>query len=332
MSLQSPIRTLLVGAGPLGINIYNYALQRSDFIISHVYDIDPALTGRDMGLHAGMTATDVTITDTIEGIEGIDVAILATVSDMARIAPQVIALIDHGWPVVSTCEEMFFPLATAPGLSASIDAAARTKGVSVLATGVNPGFLMDALPAMLTGVCLHVDRVEVRRYQDAQYRRIPFQRKIGAGLSLEEFDLKKADGSLRHVGLTESMQFIAYQLGWSIERTEDKIEPVIAERFIETDAMTIPQGHAAGVRQVGRAWVDGEEKIRLSFQASVGEDDSYDEIEIFGVPHIRSRILGGVHGDIATCSIILNACHSVLRAVPGLHTMADVPMITSMGR
>ncbi|MEP6648119.1 MAG: dihydrodipicolinate reductase, partial [Saprospiraceae bacterium] len=59
--------------------------------------------------------------------------------------------------------------------------------------------------------------------------------------------------------------------------------------------------------------------------------DAYDEIEIFGTPHIRSRILGGVHGDVATCSIILNACRSIIHAAPGLRTMADVPMITSMG-
>jgi len=332
MTPQSPIRILLVGAGPLGINIYKYALERPELRITHVLDIDPALAGRDMGLHAGLAETGVPISPDVDSFGDIDVAILATVSDMEGITPQVLMLIEKGWPVVSTCEEMFFPLATSPGLAARIDAAARAKGVGVLATGVNPGFLMDALPAMLTGVCLHVERVEVRRYQDAQYRRVPFQKKIGAGLTLEAFEAKKADGSLRHVGLTESMQFIAHQLGWSVERTEDRIEPVIAGRMIQTEAMTIPQGHATGVRQTGRAWVNGEERIRLSFQASVGEPESYDEIEIFGTPHLRSRIMGGVHGDVATCSIILNACHSILRATPGLHTMADVPMITSTGR
>ena len=40
----------------------------------------------------------------------------------------------------------------------------------------------------------------------------------------------------------------------------------------------------------------------------------HDEIEIFGTPHIRSRIMGGVNGDV-TCSIILNACHSIRKAM-----------------
>jgi 4-hydroxy-tetrahydrodipicolinate reductase len=184
---------------------------------------------------------------------------------------------------------------------------------------------------MLTGICNHVDKIEVRRYQDAQFRRIPFQKKIGAGLTFDEFERRKSEGTLRHVGLSESMQFLARQLGWTLERTEDRIEPVIADRTIQSEAMTIHSGMVAGVRQTGVGWVNGEEKIKLSFQASVGEQDSYDEIEIFGIPHIRSRIMKGVHGDIATCAIILNACRSILKATPGLRTMADIPMISSVG-
>lgn len=325
------IQAALVGAGPLGINIYKYALSRSDISITHVIDIDESLSGKDMGTHAGLESTNVLISSDHASITGVDIAILATVSDLPRIGPQVLSLIRAGLPVVSTCEEMFFPFNTSGEWSETIDRAAKDTGVAVLGTGVNPGFLMDTLPSMLTGVCHHVERVEVRRYQDAQFRRIPFQKKIGAGLTYEEFEKRRDEGTLRHVGLTESMQFIARQLGWHLERTEDKIEPVIADRNIETEALKIQSGQVAGVRQTGRGIVNGEERIKLSFQAAVGERESYDEVEIFGVPHIRSRIIGGVHGDVATCSIILNACKSVLNAPPGLRTMADIPMVVSVG-
>ncbi len=331
MSTHLPIHVALIGAGPLGINIYKYALMRRDIIITHVIDIDPTLTGQDMGLHAGEEATGIIITERLEPSDRVEVAILATVSDLPRIGPQLLSLIEAGLPVVSTCEELFYPWESSRDWSATIDRAALDKGVAVLGTGVNPGFLMDTLPAMLTGVCNKVEKIEVRRYQDAQFRRIPFQKKIGAGLDFAEFERKKQDGSLRHVGLTESMHFIANQMGWTLEKTDDKIEPVIADRTIQSTALTIISGQAAGIRQTGRGWVDGEERIKLTFQASVGEADSYDEVEIFGVPHIRSRIMGGVHGDIATCSIVLNACRSILKANPGLRTMADIPMISCTG-
>ncbi len=331
MANVTPIHAVLVGAGPLGINIYRHALLRKDIVISQVVDIDAAMHGKDMGEHTGGEASGILISGQINQAIKADVAILATVSDLPRIAPQVLALIEAGYPVVSTCEELFFPWDSSPDWSEQIDKAAKAKNVAVLGTGVNPGFLMDALPAMLTGICNQVERVEVRRYQDAQFRRIPFQKKIGAGLTFDEFERRKNEGTLRHVGLSESMQFIAHQLGWHLEKTEDRIEPVIADRTITSEAMTITSGQVAGVRQTGIGWVDGEEKIKLAFQASVGEPDSYDEIEIFGIPHIRSRIMKGVHGDLATCAIILNACRSILKASPGLRTMGDIPMITSMG-
>ena len=331
MSNNSPIYAALIGAGPLGINIYKYALQRHDIRITQVIDINPALKGRDMGEHSGGPDSGVLIQDKLDKNNQVDVAILATVSDLPRIGPQIISFVEEGLPVVSTCEELFYPWDSNKEWATTIDRAAKDKQVAVIGTGVNPGFLMDTLPAMLSAVCNHVERIEVRRYQDAQFRRIPFQKKIGAGLTFEEFEKRKNEGSLRHVGLSESMHFIACQLGWQLEKTEDKIEPVISDRTLQTESLMILSGNVAGVRQTGRAWMNGEEKIRLIFQASVGEPDSYDEIEIFGTPHIRSRIMGGVNGDVATCSIILNACHSILKAMPGLRTMADIPMISSKG-
>jgi len=331
MSAYTPVKAALIGAGPLGIIIYKHALKRNDISITHVIDIDPSLAGKDMGVHSGLDPNGLVIKSELPVDHGAQVAILATVSDLPRIGPQLLALIGAGLPVVTTCEEMFFPWDRAREWSETIDRAAKNKNVAVLGTGVNPGFLMDALPSMLTGVCEHVDRVEVRRYQDAQFRRIPFQKKIGAGLSYDEFEKKKNEGSLRHVGLAESMHFIAHQLGWKLDRTEDKAEPVVAERNMETEALKLVSGQVAGIRQTGTGYIGDKEKIKLTFEAFVGAPESYDEIEIFGVPHIRSRIMGGVHGDVATCSITLNACKSILKASPGLRTMADIPMITSIG-
>ena len=243
---------------------------------------------------------------------------------MLRITPLVEKVVSLGIPVVTTCEELLHPWETAPVLAQGIDSAAMEAGVAVLATGVNPGFLMDSLPAFLTSVCSHVDRIEVDRYQDASKRRIPFQRKIGAGLSIDEFESRKEEGSLRHVGLTESMDFIAAQLGWKLDRREDVISPVVAESVFQVAGKEFPAGIATGVRQVGSGYIGETEKIRLVFQAAVGEPESYDEVRIHGEPNITSRIAGGVHGDIATCAIVLNAIKTVLKARPGLRTMADV--------
>lgn len=315
----------------MGLKIYSMAQSKKTFTVVAAVDKDKELKDKDIGRLAGKRAANIKVESSLKaalkGIEA-DVAILTTVSDMETITPQIEEIVSHGLHVVSTCEELAYAWDESPHLAQRIDRAAKEAGVAVLGTGVNPGFLMDALPAFLTGVCAKVDKIEVLRVQDAQFRRKPFVDKIGAGLTTEEFNERKAEGTLRHVGLTESMQFIANQLGWKLDLTEDSISAVVATKRIQTSTITIKAGRVAGIKQIGRAYIGSKEKIRLVFQASIGESKPYDEIRLIGDPQIISRIDGGINGDVATCAITLNAIPSVMHALPGLRSMADVPMIT----
>ena len=198
----------------------------------------------------------------------------------------------------------------------------------MLGTGVNPGFLMDSLPLALTAVCQAVESVRVIRIQDAATRRIPFQRKIGAGLTLEAFEAKRMEGPLRHVGLAQSMAMIAARMAWTIDRMEDELTPIVAEHRIRTDVMTIEPGMACGVQQIGRAFSGARERITLVFRAAIGEPDPEDTVEITGTPNVRSTVKGGINGDVATCAITLNAIPRLLEAGPGLHTMTDISLVS----
>ena len=325
------IRIVQIGIGPLGRMISEYVAGRSNMNVVAAVDKDPALAGKDLGRLCSAGSISVPVSPSLEralGQVAADVAVLTTVSDLARITPQIEEILKQGLPVVTTCEELAFPWETDPQIASRIDSLAKEKGVAVLATGVNPGFLMDTLPLALSAICQRVDAVKGSRRQDASTRRVPFQRKIGAGLSLEEFEEKKKRGDLRHVGLTESMQMIASRIGWKLDRIEDLISPVVAETRIDTESMSIEAGLAAGVQQIGRGFVGNIEKITLTFRASVGEPSPEDTVELLGIPHIVSTIQGGVHGDVATCAITLNAVGQVLRAEPGLRTMVDLAPVS----
>jgi 4-hydroxy-tetrahydrodipicolinate reductase len=326
------IKVIQIGIGPLGRKITQFITQREGIKMVGAVDLDPSIQGGDLGEIGDMDNLGVNISSSLsEAMEGVksDAVILTTVSSMDGITPQIKDIVSQGLPVVSTCEELLYPWDTTPDLADEIDQAAKSSGVAVLGTGVNPGFLMDSLPAFLTGVCQDVQKVKVQRFQDAQFRRIPFQKKIGAGLDLEAFERKKQEGTLRHVGLTQSIQFIGNCLGWKLTKTEDVISPAIAEKEITTQALTIPAGHAAGVLQVGKGFIGSEEKITLLFRAAVGEPDPRDMVEILGTPNITSTIQGGVNGDIATCAITINAVKAILNAKPGLRTMADVGIVAN---
>ncbi|MBU2512613.1 dihydrodipicolinate reductase [bacterium] len=323
------IKVVQIGLGPLGQKIPKYIAEREGIQLVGAVDVNPSFQGLDLGTHCGLEPMNIAIKSSLaECLKTVkaDAVILTTVSTMDKITPQVEEIVGFGLPIVSTCEELIYPWDTSPALAARIDTAAKNAKVAVLGTGVNPGYLMDALPAFLTAVCQQVESVRVSRFQNAAFRRIPFQKKIGAGLNLEEFESLKKKGTLRHVGLTESIHLIANTMGWKLSKTEDIITPVIAEKEIKTDAMVIPAGFAAGVQQIGRGWVEGNEKITLHFKAAVGEPESYDRVEIQGEPNIVSTIKDGVNGDIATCAIVLNALKQILKVSPGLRTMADMPL------
>ncbi len=316
-----------IGLGPLGQMMVRSAVARGTFRIVAAVDSDPAKIGKDLGEFCDIAKLGVPISGNLgEAIYGKSpqAAVVTTVSSLAAFEPQVAQLAKARLPIVSTCEELFYPWRTQSALAKRIDQICRDGGIACVGTGVNPGYLMDFLPTVLTGLCQKVTGIRIWRIQDASVRRIPFQQKIGAGLTVQEFEARHKAGKLRHVGLPESVDFLAARMGWKLDRTTESLEPVMAEREIPGGYKPIAQGMARGVQQVGRGFVGNDEVITLTFKAAVGEPESYEEIRIEGEPTFSSRIAGGINGDIATCAVTLNVVRSILQAGPGLKTMADL--------
>jgi 4-hydroxy-tetrahydrodipicolinate reductase len=229
---------------------------------------------------------------------------------------------------VSTCEELSYPHYKYPELAHKIDELAKKNDVTVLGTGINPGYLMDTLPITLTGPCQEVKKIKVTRMLDSSKRRVPYQKKIGTGLSREEFkkmiEEKKITG---HVGLIESIAMIADALGWKLDEIKElHPECVIADRKTITPYTIVKPGQVAGLKSVAYGIKQGKRVITLEFVSYAGLKEEYDAISIEGVPNIYQKIEGGVHGDIGTVATIINSIPKVINANPGLVTMKDLPL------
>ena len=324
------IRVMHFGLGPVGAAIVNQMASRDGFKSVGGIDIDPMKAGRDLGDVAGLTRR-IGIKVSADAGKAMkaarpDVVVLCTNSSIKKLLPQIETILKTKTPIVSTNEELCYPGYTHVRAARQIHAWARKAKVALLATGVNPGFAMDALPIMLSAVCQRVDRVIVDRVQDARSRRLPFQQKIGAGLTTEQFQRQVDDGTVRHVGLTESMAMIADALGWRLDRITENIEPKIAAVTISSEFLAVDPGYVCGIIQDGAGYRKGEAVIRLHMEAYLGAPESYDAIQIDGSPRLSMTIAGGIHGDIATASIVINSIPKVLDASPGLHTMRDLPL------
>ena len=318
-------RIVQVGLGPLGVRAAREFLERGMGRITGA--VDPAHAGRPLAELVEGADPSLTIAPDVTALGcwgDTDAAIVTTRSALPDCFETLRDLLGLGVHVVSSCEELSYPWLQHPIMSQELHERAVKARRVVLGTGINPGFLLDTLPVALTGVCHTVRGVVAGRVQDATTRRIPFQKKIGATLSPEAFQAEVEKGTLRHVGLPESLHFVLHYLSLPFDDWSETLEPVIADRDLECGLGPIPAGHAAGVRQVAVATRDGEEVVRLEFQAAIGQAEPRDWVELDADPPIKAVIEGGVHGDAATTSILLNAVGSVREAEPGLRTMADV--------
>ena len=325
----------MYGLGPIVAAVARQIASRKGFQIVGAVDIDHAKVGLDLGQVIGLDKkTRIRVTnDAVGAIKSAkpDVAVLCTSSSLKKVMPQIETVLSKKVAIVSTTEELSYPVGKNRALARKIDTLAKKARVAVVGTGVNPGFAMDALPITLTGICERVDSVRVDRIQDARTRRLPFQQKIGSGLTIDQFASKVKDGSVRHVGLAESVTMIADAMGWKLDKVTDEIQPKVAERAVESELIAVDPGYVCGIIQDGVGYVKGKPVITLHMEAYLGAPESYDAVTVEGNPRITQKIAGGLHGDVATASITVNSIPKILRVTPGLRTMADMPIPSWFG-
>jgi len=328
-------RVVLYGVGAMGSRIAKFLLEKEGIEIVGAIDVAKDKVGRDLGdvLQIGRRVGVIVSDDCRKVLSKAcaNLVIHATSSRLKDVYPQIASLAEYGVNVISTCEELSYPFVIEPELAKKLDALGIKYGVTFLGTGINPGFLMDTLVIMLTGVCQKVNKIKAERVINAGTRRVPFQKKVGAGLSINEFKKKIEEKAITgHVGLEQSIGMIASALRWELDKIEvDPIEPVIAMKNVASEAVKVKRGDVSGMRQQARGVMKRRDVITLDFQAYIGVKEEYDSITIDGVPPIHQKITPCVHGDLATVAVIVNSIPKVMNAAPGLATMKDLPVLSA---
>jgi len=329
------IKTVLYGVGAVGSLIAKFLLQKEGIEIVGAIDAAKDKVGKDLGEilrignHSGVVVSDNT--EAVLSKTRPNIVVHATSSFLKDVFPQLAEIVKHGANVVSTCEELSYPYCSEPQRAEKLDMLAKKHQVTILGTGINPGFLMDTLVITLTAACQKIERIKAIRIMNAATRRVPFQKKIGAGLNIAEFHKAIKKGLITgHIGLEQSTSMIAEALAWKLESIKvDSVKPVIAEKPARSEAVEVKAGYVAGLRQLVKGYRKGKAAITLEFQAFIGAEEEYDEISIKGIPNINQKITPCVHGDMGTVAIVVNAIPKVVNASPGLVTIKDLPLCSA---
>ncbi|MDG6995248.1 MAG: dihydrodipicolinate reductase [Nitrososphaerota archaeon] len=328
------LKVISFGLGPIGRSIAALALSRpSELELVGAVDSNPELVGKDLSELLNLPVkTGIKVAAKGESLYNEADAVLHATSSFLSVAKsQLLEFCNAGIDVVSTNEELSYPWIAHREIALELDSAAKKGGSTLLGTGVNPGFVMDALAVTLSGVCANVSKVKVTRILDATKRRLPFQKKVGIGMTVEEFQRNVETGRFGHIGLPESIAMTCAALGVTVDRIDQRVSPKIALSEMMTEHFgLVEKGRVLGLVQDADGYANGKQVASYHIEMYASAEDPRDEIELFGEPNIKLRIPGGTPGDIATAAIIVNSVPRVVESAPGLMTVKDLRPASSL--
>ncbi|HEY6002573.1 MAG TPA: dihydrodipicolinate reductase [Anaeromyxobacter sp.] len=325
---DSGISVVLMGLGEIGQAIARAALARPELRIVAAVDPHPERAGRELSALLGVPAPGITVAeelgDALAAVRG-GVVLQATQSRFEDVLPDLEAAVRAGVSVVSTCEELAWPWLNHRDEASALDRLCHERNAAVLGTGVNPGFVLDRLPAVLAQVTGPVRHVLGVRVVDVSLRRAALQRKVGVGLTEREFTERAEKGEIGHVGLAESAAMVAEGcVGVEEYEIDEDILPLVAEEEA-SGRVPVAAGGVAGLHHVARVFADGgREIVRLELTISVGAEDPRDEIALDSDPPLRLLVPGGVPGDEATANAVVNAAPAIVE-LRGIVSVLDLP-------
>ncbi len=323
------MKVVQIGLGPIGMAVSRLLITKPDWHILAAIDTDPAKQGQDLGDIMGLKAPlDIPVRGHLPPLQPheVDIAFLTTVSTFAEVLPTLQTLIKAGIDVVSSTEELFYPYHRHAQQAQALDDLAKQHGVSILGTGINPGFVMDTLVLLLTGVCQQVSRIAVTRVVNALGRRPSLQKHIGVGLTPQAFADNVAQHRVGLVGPIDSLAFLARVLKWDVDDFKERIVPVLTDKPLQAAHGQVEPGQVCGVRHLIKGVSNGKEVISLDLRIYLGAEQTRDTIYIEGTPTLELTIKSPDLEDSAAAGLLVNMSPLVHRAQPGLLTMVDLPL------
>ncbi|MDY5795350.1 MAG: 2,4-diaminopentanoate dehydrogenase [Fusobacterium gastrosuis] len=331
------VRVGLWGFGAMGRGMAKMLLDKKGLEIVSVCDLDPNKTGKSifelLGIERGERRDVVIESDYTKAFteKCADVVLLATDSFVKNAFNKIEYILKQKINVISTAEEMAYPQAQSPEMAKELDKIAKENGVSVLGTGINPGFVLDLLVLALTGTCERVDSIKAVRVNDLSPFGHAVMEEQGVGVTKEVFEKGVAEGTIAgHVGFPESIKMITDGIGWNLDKIDQTREPIMSNVYRKSEYAEVQAGNVAGCRQCGYGYVDGELKIVMEHPQQILPHlegiKTGDYVTIKGTPNIDLQITPEIPGGIGTIAMCVNSIPHIINARPGLKTMLDIPV------
>ena len=331
------VKVAVWGFGAMGSGMVRALLTKKGVDIVGICDMHPQRVGKSMFDVLGVDRAgreDVIIKADINEVvteKSCHVSLVATDSFTDKVFDKVILLCEKGVNVITTAEEMAYPQAGQPELSAKMDECARKNNVSVLGTGVNPGLIMDLVALCLSGGMTDVSSVQCRRVNSLSPFGPAVMEEQGVGMTKKDFEDHVAAGTMAgHVGFRESVYMMDAALGLGVDRFEQQMLPIVTDVDRKSPYGFAAAGDVAGVNMTGQGFKNGEVVYDMihpqQIEPQLGGVSTGDYIVLKGSPEISMAITPEIDGGVGTIAMCINTVPHIINARAGLRTMIDLPV------
>ncbi|MCZ6783676.1 MAG: hypothetical protein O7G30_10255 [Proteobacteria bacterium] len=255
---------------------------------------------------------------------------------------EIIRILETGKNVI-TPSAAFFPWSR-PELS-EIETACEKGGVTLLGTGVNPGFAGDVLPLVASSLCARVDRVHIQEVGELSgWDPFMLTEVMKFGREVKELEDDASYFDLMSNSFQQSCRMLAEALNFEVDNVSTR--PGFARAKRDLLDGRVKRGTVAGIHlQVvvtskGSPVVTEDLYWKLDDDLALSQNAAWDldpdagewQITIEGNPIVKlgaqvSRAKGqGGAGQVATGARMVNSIKDVCEAAPGILTAATAPM------
>jgi hypothetical protein len=328
--VKEKIRVIQYGCGKMGRVFLRYLYEKGAEIVGAI-DLNPALTGKDLGEIAGLGFNlNVPVRSDAENVFkecDADVCVIATKSLMADVYDAFELAASYGVNAISTCEEALYPWNTSPALTNKLDRLAKENNCTLAGSGYQDVFWGNLITA-LAGATHKITKIEGSSSYNVEDYGIALAEVHGAGLSPEEFENKIAKNDSLPSYMWNANQWLCSQFGWSIKSMDQKLVPLFHDKDIHSSTlnMTIKAGNALGMSAVVTTVTNQGPALVTQCIGKVYPEGEVDTNlwTIHGEPNTTVKIEQPATVEL-TCATIVNRIPQLIVAPAGFYTTEKMP-------
>jgi len=339
-------RVIQWATGAMGKNCLRAIIDHPDLELAGLFVYSRAKAGRDAGEIARRDPTGVVATTDIEDILEKDADLVV---HAARIQPPyahhnqaICRLLASGKNLISINGHTY-PQYWGRRYCDAFESACRAGNSTLFGTGLNPGFIVEKVAAVATGLCSRIDSIHISEVVECSMVQNPnyvFD-VLGFGTPAGSIDPNAPDWAPAEIlnGMySEVVAHLVHRLGYSRARVETDHTMMPATADIEMAAGLIKKGTISHTNWRWHGLVDGKPLVTLSIawimEKAHLDNPNYNlwNVTISGLPCVRIAIDLDKPQDypyrtgaeeLALAASVVNSIPAVCKAPPGI---MDIPV------